>query len=409
MFCGFAYVMLTTLGGGLIASLLLREVPGAITDDFIFVVLGFWWVVAHRWPTQLLKACTCTVGRTVIAVFVSLGRAHSVMDVIDLGSKVFPASKYYPIAMFGPIIAGAIKGFGGMFLPADRGVQALDRGLPWTIQIAFVSAVFYHLVCHDDFLLGGVLRGISTSDPVTARLIVAVFFLTTQVIQAQNNWQEWNPLSPVHRGLYRFTGLKAAGGQKVLAQTPKDPEPEATTSPSWRGLYNLRDRKRQQILIKVGRYSLIVGALLLFLRSQLPPDTLFVHQQLQGGDYIASCTLFPSLRSCTPTVAVMEMGGSLAVYKGTSPSDSSRELQWKSPAPRVKDQCNGCAVAELMLDGTIQVKGTKQAEKPKVFWQSKLAKGGAAARRYKVEAVAREGELLVYRGGLLQWQSSKSK
>lgn len=52
---------------------------------------------------------------------------------------------YYPCALVGPIVIGTAVGSLGQFFPTDKGLSAISNGLPWPIQGALMSSVFYHL------------------------------------------------------------------------------------------------------------------------------------------------------------------------------------------------------------------------------------------------------------------------
>ena len=76
---------------------------------------------------------SCTISCTQTALTLKRILSHSI------------PGPYYPCALVGPIVIGTTVGSLGQFFPTDKGLSAINNGLPWPIQGALMTSVFYHL------------------------------------------------------------------------------------------------------------------------------------------------------------------------------------------------------------------------------------------------------------------------
>jgi hypothetical protein len=67
-------------------------------------------------------------------------RALGIFKHVDLALSIIPASKFYPIPIFGPILLGTISGCFALFMPLDKGLSAFKFGTPVPVQTAFFMA-----------------------------------------------------------------------------------------------------------------------------------------------------------------------------------------------------------------------------------------------------------------------------
>ena len=90
------------------------------------------------------------------------------------GDKI-PASTFsFPV--FGPIFCGAISGCGGAFMPFDKGLDPMLKGLAPPMMSALVGAAGYHLYLNTSLSDGC----INAKDK--ARLHVGLFFIAVGLI-----------------------------------------------------------------------------------------------------------------------------------------------------------------------------------------------------------------------------------
>lgn len=50
---------------------------------------------------------------------------------------------------------GLARGIGGSLVPCDKGLSSIKKDLPWTVQLCFLVAAFYHIVANDNYVIGG--------------------------------------------------------------------------------------------------------------------------------------------------------------------------------------------------------------------------------------------------------------
>ncbi|KAG5189630.1 hypothetical protein JKP88DRAFT_19485 [Tribonema minus] len=210
------------------------------------------------------------------------------------------------------------------------------------------------------------------------------------VLQSFKTYSTVNPFSPLWELLYMATGVQRSPG----AAPPR----------SFKGLYDLHLRRKTELAFDLTKGAFIIGVMTAVVYQWLPNDTLHAGQVLRQGDYIGACTLAPSLRKCTPTVAVVEPGR-VAVYKGKHPMDEAKELLWASAKKEQPAKSADGWVAVVREDGTLALQDGADARKP--AWASKLSGAARRARSFMVRAVVEDGELALYRSGVLAW-SSKS-
>lgn len=97
-------------------------------------------------------------------------RASVVVKLTTAAAAAIPASEFgFPF--FGPIFCGSIAGCGGAFLPFDKGLSPLEKGLAPNMWSAFVAATFYHIVVSTP-LSDGI-----TDASKKAQVCVACFFI----------------------------------------------------------------------------------------------------------------------------------------------------------------------------------------------------------------------------------------
>jgi len=97
-------------------------------------------------------------------------RASVVVKLTTAAAAAIPASEFgFPL--FGPIFCGSIAGCGGAFLPMDKGLSPLEKGLAPNMWSAMVAAASYHL-----FVSTPLSEGIPDAAK-KAQVLVACFFI----------------------------------------------------------------------------------------------------------------------------------------------------------------------------------------------------------------------------------------
>ena len=173
---------------------------------------------------------------------------------------MFTLGPYYPTPFFGPIIGGTLVNSLGAFVPFDKGknisplslyeietillstihlyetiynillftdtyeicyyslgLSPIQKGTPWPIQSAFISAVMYFFIVKDrDGFIGITIRSLigDLSHRTVAGLIVAMQMLTLGA-QVVFNDPNANFFTPIHEFVYYVLGL-----QGPISDTP---------------------------------------------------------------------------------------------------------------------------------------------------------------------------------------------
>ena len=97
-------------------------------------------------------------------------RASVVTKLTGAAGKAIPASDF-SIPLFGPIFCGSIGGCGGAFLPMNKGLDPILKGLQPPMMSAFIAALFYHI-----FLNTGLSDGVEDAQ-AKAHVIVATWLV----------------------------------------------------------------------------------------------------------------------------------------------------------------------------------------------------------------------------------------
>eukprot|EP00968_Pinguiococcus_pyrenoidosus_P028111 scaffold7639_cov258-Pinguiococcus_pyrenoidosus.AAC.6 len=156
---------LTAFGGGTLVPLILGKPPVFLDSDVLFCMTLLAWALTHLTP----------VGRWVeynqaLRLPLNLGgyifKAVKCCSTVNTAAKVLSASALYPIPLMGPIVLGVLGSTGGMFLPFDKGLAAVSKGLSVAFEIPLACSAFFHIIVNDQSgFLGTTLRQLT--GPVT--------------------------------------------------------------------------------------------------------------------------------------------------------------------------------------------------------------------------------------------------
>ena len=97
-------------------------------------------------------------------------RASVVVKLTTAAAASIPASNF-SFPLFGPIFCGTIAGRGGAFLPMDKGLAPIEKGLASNMISAMVAATCYHLFMNTS------LSNDIPNAAVKAQVFVAYFFI----------------------------------------------------------------------------------------------------------------------------------------------------------------------------------------------------------------------------------------
>lgn len=260
--------VLGSFGGGIIAPVLIGKPPAIFSNDLIlFASIIVWFFIYNLRGSSLLNI---PVIKLTWLFFLGVFRTNAVVGIVQVANTVLAPSKYYPIPVFGPILAGTLLGSMGSFLPFDKGLAAISRNTPWPIQAAFYSSSFYHIMAHDqNGILGITLRGlIGPCTPTTTMVIIAF-------MQISHLWLQYiihadiNIFAPVHNILYLIFLVE---GPKSIAKMPIKTVDSTTPLPyiGW----DIFTRRRLRVFLEVGRVFLIIAGISCHIFFMIPPTEL---------------------------------------------------------------------------------------------------------------------------------------
>ena len=87
---------------------------------------------------------------------------------------------FFSFPLFGPIMCGTISGCGGAFLPLNKGLEPIKKGLGLPMATAFFGSTLFHL-----YLNTSLSDGCVDADK-KAHVYLAFFFVVSGVISALN-------------------------------------------------------------------------------------------------------------------------------------------------------------------------------------------------------------------------------
>ncbi|CAN0048545.1 unnamed protein product, partial [Phaeothamnion confervicola] len=401
--------ILTTFGGALVAPTIVGEPPAIFVNELLLpAFLTAWFLIVHMGDTRLTRFLSSPWVKRILTTAAAASTANSICSLTDKGAKKFTkGSILYPTAFFGPWLVGVVRGSAAAFLPLDKGLGALGGGVPFSMQLAAFSAALYQLTANDPYVIGGVVRGMlmplvgafgaAIVAPLNVRLIIITLYMTTTFIRSFDSYKDFNVFAPVHHIIYAVTGIPPSGKANGVAAA-------AAAVPAVPPAAELAARHKKERAFDILRYGAVMAVVAsVAVGRSLPADTLAVGGTLKPGEFLGTCTLLPAWRGCQPYVATLGVDGALAVFRGKSPDDPHRVLQWSSPAPR---KASADVHATLAADGRIAV-----VSEGKAVWQSTIAAAPAGGHRRPPGApfhanLRPDGTLAVVEGGSDVWVSA---
>ena len=155
-----------------LVPLFINGIPVSLSTDSypIAIFVSF---LLHQYVPQLREVVSLSPVFKAICIFMyETMRAFVVVKMTKAAGYAIPPSDF-EIAVFGPIFCGGIAGCGGVFLPFDKGLKAIESvGLAPNMITALVAATFYHF-----FMQTSLSDGVIDAHK-KAQLLVAVFFIT---------------------------------------------------------------------------------------------------------------------------------------------------------------------------------------------------------------------------------------
>ena len=155
-----------------LVPLFINGIPVSLSTD-AYPVAIFCSFLLHQYVPQLREILSLSpVFKAICICLYETMRAFVVCKMTKAAGYAIAPSDF-EIAVFGPIFCGGIAGCGGVFLPFDKGLKAIETvGLAPNMTTALVAATFYHFFMQTS-LSDGVIEAHKK-----AQLLVAVFFIS---------------------------------------------------------------------------------------------------------------------------------------------------------------------------------------------------------------------------------------
>lgn len=309
-------VIICTFGGGFMAPILLGRPAMVLNNDLIvFFCTVAWYLIFYLKGNVWLNYPPV---KAIWLTFVGLFRTLVVPNIVTIAHTVLQPSAYYPIPLFGPIIAGAVLGSAGSFFPFDKGLIAIKNGTPWQMQAAFYTAVFYQFMIMDTKgFIGNAFRMVFGN---LSRTTVLTIIAASHIVHLQMHYflsPDANLYTPIHKLAYMVFGLNGP----IVTQKP------ATASVGWDKVA----RNRVHHLIGISRVLTVIGFVVAYVSVMVPMTHIttvtlpsmkfsrsnridsvfevklteneygeFAAQSLLLNHPVGGCQFLSAFRSCTP-------------------------------------------------------------------------------------------------------------
>ncbi|CAJ1960971.1 unnamed protein product [Cylindrotheca closterium] len=159
-FHAFAMTTIAAFAGGWFTGLWMGKPTSMIASGDVNVTLAMIaFIIVNYTPFDIgYKIMTSLPATLVITSMAQMFRSMGTIGFISVAANELKPSKYYPTAIIGPILYGALLGnMGGFFKSGVEGYLA--NGIPWPFQNAFFIGTWFHLFVHDvEGPIGSTLR-----------------------------------------------------------------------------------------------------------------------------------------------------------------------------------------------------------------------------------------------------------
>lgn len=132
---------------------------------------------------------------------------------------MIPPGKYYPVAVWGPVLSGWLAGCFGGFV--HGGLDTVSNEVSWLVQSALYAAVFFQLAVYDPNTNSTIesfspmprLMSEATGSAVAwrtcAHVSTVLFMAGTAFLQEAALGKDFNPLGGLHTVAYAVSGVQS--------------------------------------------------------------------------------------------------------------------------------------------------------------------------------------------------------
>lgn len=168
-------MILACTGGGILVPLCLGKVPVPMANDAYPIAILTSFAVHYYFPIVWDVVALVPWVKACIIVLYEAVRAKVVLTfTLMAGAHIAPSLFSFPL--FGPIMCGTISGCGGAFLPMNKGLDPILKGMAYPMITACVGSAMVHLFLNTP-LSDGVIKA-----KEKAHLHLVMFFIFVGLI-----------------------------------------------------------------------------------------------------------------------------------------------------------------------------------------------------------------------------------
>lgn len=173
----FVSFIMACTGGGILVPIFINSVPVPLAEDAYPIAMLVSYLIHDNFPVVREVLHLSNLVKVLFVILYETLRAGVVMKMTTAAAvAIAPSTFSFPL--FGPIMCGTISGCGGMFLPLNKGLEPLKKGLALPMVTAFIGATSFHLYLSTSLSDGCV------DAKSKAHVYLALFFVSAGIIDA---------------------------------------------------------------------------------------------------------------------------------------------------------------------------------------------------------------------------------
>lgn len=140
----FVSMILACTGGGILVPLFINKIPVPIANDAYPIAILISFSIHYYFPIVWQVVTLVPWVKAGIIVLYECVRAKVVLTfTLAANAAIAPSLLSFPL--FGPIMCGTISGCGGAFLPMNKGLDPILKGMGYPMITACLGSTLVHL------------------------------------------------------------------------------------------------------------------------------------------------------------------------------------------------------------------------------------------------------------------------
>lgn len=171
----FVSMILACTGGGILVPLFINKIPVPLANDAYPIAILTSFAIHYYFPIVWDVIKLVPMVKASIIILYEVVRAK-VVFTFTVASAAAIAPSLFSFPFFGPIMCGTISGCGGAFLPMNKGLDPILKGMGYPMITACVGATMVHL-----FLNTALSEGVIDAK-AKAHLHLVLFFISVGLV-----------------------------------------------------------------------------------------------------------------------------------------------------------------------------------------------------------------------------------